>query len=41
MQVSVSATTGLERRLEVAVPADSVASAVEQRLKEISRTARL
>ncbi|HVS77307.1 MAG TPA: trigger factor [Steroidobacteraceae bacterium] len=41
MQVSVSATSGLERRLEVAVPADSVSTAVEQRLKEISRTARL
>ena len=41
MQVSVSATSGLERRLEVAVPADSVATAVEQRLKEICRTARL
>jgi trigger factor len=41
MQVSVSATSGLERRMEVAVPADSVATAVEQRLKEICRTARL
>ena len=41
MQVSVSATSGLERRMEVAVPAASVATAVEQRLKEISRTARL
>jgi trigger factor len=41
MQVSVSATSGLERRMEVAVPADRIATAVEQRLKEISRTARL
>src|SRR6185312_15923503 len=41
MQVSVSATSGLERRMEVAVPAASVTTAVEQRLKEISRTARL
>ena len=41
MQVSVSATSGLERRMEVAVPADSVTTAVEQRLKEISRTVRL
>jgi trigger factor len=41
MQVSVSATSGLERRMEVAVPAMAVATAVEQRLKEISRTARL
>jgi trigger factor len=41
MQVSVSATNGLERRLEVAVPATEVANEVEQRLKSISRTARL
>ncbi|MGH8320139.1 MAG: trigger factor [Steroidobacteraceae bacterium] len=41
MQVSVSATSGLERRMEVAVPADRIATAIEQRLKEISRTARL
>ncbi|HET9389473.1 MAG TPA: trigger factor [Steroidobacteraceae bacterium] len=41
MQVSVTATGGLQRRLEVAVPANEVASEVEQRLKSISRTARL
>ncbi len=41
MHVSVSATGGLERRLEVAVPATEVAAEVEQRLKKISRTARL
>lgn len=41
MQVSLSATSGLERRLEVAVPATEVASEVEQRLKQLSRTARL
>jgi trigger factor len=41
MQVSVSATGGLERRLEVAVPATEIAAEVEQRLKQISRTARL
>ena len=41
MQVSLTATGGLERRLEVAVPAARVASEVEQRLKRISRTARL
>jgi trigger factor len=41
MQVSLSATGGLERRLEVAVPATEVNSEVEQRLKQISRTARL
>ena len=41
MQVSLTATGGLERRLEVAVPANEVATQVEQRLKNISRTARL
>jgi trigger factor len=41
MQVSLSATGGLERRLEVAVPATEIATEVEQRLKQISRTARL
>jgi len=41
MQVQLSATGGLERRLEVAVPANEVTSQVEQRLKQISRTARL
>ena len=41
MQVSLTATGGLERRLEVAVPATEVSSEVEQRLKNISRTARL
>jgi trigger factor len=41
MQVSLTATGGLERRLEVALPATEVASEVEQRLKNISRTARL
>ena len=41
MQVSLTATGGLERRLEVAVPATEVSTEVEQRLKSISRTARL
>ena len=41
MQVSLTATGGLERRLEVAVPATEVTTEVEQRLKNISRTARL
>jgi trigger factor len=40
MQVSVTAS-GLERRLEVAVPADDVQREVEQRLQKLSRTARL
>jgi len=41
MHVSLSATGGLERRLEVAVPANEVAAEIDQRLKKISRTARL
>ena len=41
MQVSLTATSGLERRLEVAVPAQQISTEVEQRLKRISRTARL
>jgi trigger factor len=41
MQVSLSETGGLSRRLEVAVPATEVANEVQQRLKHLSRTARL
>lgn len=41
MQVSLTSTSGLERRMEVAVPAQRVTTEVEQRLKQISRTARL
>jgi len=41
MQVSVSTTGSLERRVEVAVPATEVADEVDKRLKRISRTARL
>lgn len=41
MQVSLTATAGLERRLEVAVPAQRVTTEVESRLKQLSRTARL
>jgi trigger factor len=41
MQVSISDTGGLSRRLEVAVPATEVANEVQQRLKRLSRTARL
>jgi len=41
MQVSVTTTAGLERRLEVAVPGDRVAGEVDQRLKRLARTARL
>jgi len=41
MQVSVTATTGLERRLEVAVPGEQVANEVDQRLKRLARTAKI
>jgi trigger factor len=41
MQVSLTATGGLERRLEVAVPEARVTTEVESRLKQLSRTARL
>jgi trigger factor len=41
MQVQLTATGGLERRLEVAIPASQVDGEVAQRLNKISRTARL
>src|SRR3981081_4915064 len=41
MEVSLSDTGGLSRRLELAVPATEVAKEVQQRLKRLSRTARL
>lgn len=41
MQVSLTATSGLERRMDVAVPAARVAGEVDSRLKSLARTARL
>lgn len=41
MEVSLSEMGGLSRRLEVAVPATEVTHEIEQRLKRLSRTARL
>ena len=41
MQVSLTATGGLERRLEVAIPAAEIDGEAAQRLTRISRTARL
>ena len=41
MQVSLVSTNGLERRLEVTVPGELVTSRVDQRLKDLARTARL
>lgn len=41
MQVSVESSEGLERRMTVELPADKVNEAMEKRLREIARTARL
>jgi len=41
MQVSVVSANGLERRLEVTVPGELVTTRVNQRLKDLARTARL
>src|SRR5262245_36104381 len=41
MQVSLTATGGLERRLEVAIPAAEIDGEVAKRINKISRTARL
>src|SRR4029079_2892010 len=41
MQVSLTATGGLERRLEVAIPAAQIDGEVAQRLTRLARTARL
>jgi trigger factor len=41
MQTSLTAISGLERRLEVAVPGEQVSSEVESRLRQLSRTAKI
>jgi trigger factor len=41
MQVSVQATGSLERRMEVSVPKEQIEQAIDERLKKVSRTARL
>lgn len=41
MQVSVTTTHGLERRLEVAVPGERLAGEIDQRLKRLTRTVRV
>lgn len=41
MQVSVEQTGALERRMEVSVPKERVEQAVDQRLQQVSRTAKL
>ena len=41
MQVSIESTGALERRMEVSVPRERVERAIDERLKRVSRTARL
>ena len=41
MQVSVETTQGLERRLTITVPADSVDTAVKSRLQQLAKTQRI
>jgi trigger factor len=41
MQVSVETTGALERRIEVSVPRERIEQAIDERLKRVSRTARL
>ena len=41
MEVSVETTTGLERRMNVRVPEDSVSSKVDERLRDMVRTANI
>ena len=41
MQISLTTTSALERRLEVTVPGEALASRVNDRLKTLARTARL
>ena len=41
MQVSVETTQGLERRLTITVPAESIDSAVKSRLQQLAKTQRI
>ncbi len=41
MQISVEATGALERRMEVSVPKEQIEQAIDARLKQVSRTAKL
>ena len=41
MQVSVEATTSIERRLTVTVPAEQVDSAVDKKVNETAKTIRI
>jgi len=41
MQVSIETTSALERRMEVSVPRERIEQAIDERLKRVSRTAKL
>ncbi len=41
MQVNVQSTGSLERRMEVSVPKEQIEAAIDERLKRVSRTAKL
>ena len=41
MQVTIETLEGLERKMTVQVPADKIASAIEQKLKQVSKTVKL
>ncbi len=41
MQVNVQSTGSLERRMEVSVPKEEIEQAIAERLKRVSRTAKL
>ncbi len=41
MLVSVETTRGLERRMKVQVPAERIESEVDQRLRRVSKSAKL
>jgi trigger factor len=41
MQISVESTGALERRMEVSVPSDQIEQAIDARLKQVGRTAKL
>jgi trigger factor len=41
MQISVETTAGLERRMQIQVPAERIAQEIDERLKSMSRTVKL
>ncbi len=41
MQVSIEATSALERKITVSLPEDKISDAVSNKLKEISRTTKI